>query len=111
MTVFPVERVRSQFPALSTPSVFLDNPAGTQVPRQVIEAVSGAMVLAASNTGGYFQASNYASNLTGSINPAAELIKLAKGAGALVYVDAVQFVPHGPADVAKLDCDFLACSS
>jgi selenocysteine lyase/cysteine desulfurase len=57
VTVFPVERVRSQFPALSARSVFLDNPAGTQVPRQVIEAVSAAMVGAASNTGGYFQAS------------------------------------------------------
>ena len=219
MTVFPVERVRSQFPALNTPSVFLDNPAGTQVPRVVIEAVSAAMVGAASNTGGYFQASldadaiyaraheamaellggtsgreivigqsmtmltfqiarslgrgwgpgdeiivtrmdhegnvspwlrmaedrgltvrwlpfnrdtwriepenlrpllsgktrllalNYASNMTGSINPVAELTKLAKEAGALVYVDAVQFVPHGLAEVAKLDCDFLACSS
>lgn len=54
---------------------------------------------------------NYASNMTGSINPVAELTKLAKEAGALVYVDAVQFVPHGPAEVAKLDCDFLACSS
>jgi len=57
VTIFPVERVRSQFPALSAPSVFLDNPAGTQVPRQVIEAVSAAMAGAASNTGGYFQAS------------------------------------------------------
>jgi hypothetical protein len=57
VTIFPIERVRSQFPALNTPSIFLDNPAGTQVPRQVIEAVSGAMVGAASNAGGYFRAS------------------------------------------------------
>src|ERR1700692_3949026 len=60
VTAFPIERVRSQFPALSTPVVFLDNPAGTQVPRAVIEAVSAAMVAAASNTGGYFQASVHA---------------------------------------------------
>jgi cysteine desulfurase family protein (TIGR01976 family) len=219
VTIFPVELVRSQFPALKTASIFLDNPAGTQVPRQVIEAVSAAMAGAASNTGGYFQASldadaiyaeaheamaellggtsgreivlgqsmtmltfqiarslgrswhpgdeiivtrmdhegnvspwvrmaedrgltvrwlpfnrdtwriepedlrpllssktrllalNYASNLTGSINPVAELTKLAKEAGALVYVDAVQFVPHGLAEATKLGCDFLACSS
>ena len=32
---------------------------------------------------------NYASNLTGSINPVAELTGLAKQVGALVYVDAV----------------------
>jgi len=54
---------------------------------------------------------NYASNLTGSINPLAELTRLARQAGALVYVDAVQFVPHGKAEVAQLDCDFLACSA
>jgi cysteine desulfurase family protein (TIGR01976 family) len=219
MANFPIEQVRSQFPALGNSTTFLDNPAGTQVPRQVIEAVSAAMVGAASNTGGYFQASldaddiytqaheamaemlgaasgreivigqsmtmltfhisrslgrnwgpgdeiivtrmdhegnvapwlrlaedrgvtvrwlpfnrdtwriepedlkallnsktrllalNYASNLTGSINPVAELTSLAKDAGALVYIDAVQFVPHGLADVEKLGCDFLACSS
>jgi cysteine desulfurase family protein (TIGR01976 family) len=54
---------------------------------------------------------NYASNLTGSINPVADLTRVAKAAGALVYVDAVQFVPHGLADVGALGCDFLACSS
>ncbi|HEX3849088.1 MAG TPA: cysteine desulfurase-like protein [Steroidobacteraceae bacterium] len=219
MTSFPIERVRSQFSALSTPSAFLDNPAGTQVPRQVIDAVVRAMAGAASNLGGYFQPSrdadaiyaraheamaemlggasgreivigqsmtmltfhiarslgrdwhagdeiivtrmdhegnvspwlrmaedrgltvrwlpfnrdswriepedlepllssrtrllalNYASNLTGSINPVADLTRVAKAAGALVYVDAVQFVPHGLADVGALGCDFLACSS
>jgi cysteine desulfurase family protein (TIGR01976 family) len=219
VAVFPVERVRSQFPALGRPQVFLDNPAGTQVPRPVIDAVAGAMAGAASNIGGYFQASrdaegiysrahgamaellgatsgdeivigqsmtmltfqmarslgrdwhpgdeiivtrmdhegnvspwlrmaedrgltvrwlpfnrdawriepedlrallssktrllalNYASNLTGSINPVVELVAVAKQAGALVYVDAVQFAPHGLVDVAQLGCDFLVCSS
>src|SRR6202030_132921 len=46
---------------------------------------------------------HYASNMTGSINPVAELTALAKDAGALVYVDAVQSVPHGLTEVAKLD--------
>ena len=54
---------------------------------------------------------NYASNLTGSINPVAALTRMAKEAGALVYVDAVQFVPHGKAEVLHLGCDFLVCSS
>jgi selenocysteine lyase/cysteine desulfurase len=54
---------------------------------------------------------NYASNLTGSINPVAALTRMAKQAGALVYLDAVQFVPHGKAEVMQLGCDFLACSS
>lgn len=54
---------------------------------------------------------NYASNLTGSINPVKRLVKLAREAGALTYVDAVQFAPHGLVDVQDLGCDFLACSS
>lgn len=54
---------------------------------------------------------SYASNLTGSINRVKELTALAKEAGALVYVDAVQFAPHGFVDVAEIGCDFLACSA
>ncbi len=219
MTAFPIEQVRGQFPALAGGEAYLDNPAGTQVPRVVIDAVSAAMAQAASNTGGKFRASkvadaiwnrahdsmaellgassgeqitigqsmtmltfhlsrsigrewregdeiivtrmdhegnvapwvrqaadrgatlrwlpfnrdtwriepedlkallsdktrflalNYASNLTGSINAVRELTALAKDAGALVYVDAVQFAPHCKIDVSALGCDFLACSS
>ncbi|HKY94697.1 MAG TPA: cysteine desulfurase-like protein, partial [Kiloniellales bacterium] len=54
---------------------------------------------------------NHASNMTGSINDVAALSALAKQAGALVYVDAVQFAPHGLIDVAGLGCDFLVCSA
>jgi cysteine desulfurase family protein (TIGR01976 family) len=218
-SAFPIDEVRRQFPALLKPCAYLDNPAGTQVPRSVIEAVAAAMTGAASNLGGYFQDSqaadaiyeralaamadllgggsareiivgqsmtmltfqmsrslgyswragdeiivtqmdhegnvspwirlaeerglvirwltfnrdswciepedlrplltertrllalNYASNLTGSINPVAALTRMAKEAGALVYLDAVQYVPHGKAEVTRLGCDFLACSS
>jgi cysteine desulfurase family protein (TIGR01976 family) len=53
----------------------------------------------------------YASNLLGTINPVKKLVKTAKDAGALVYIDAVQYAPHGPIDVQDLDCDFLVCSS
>ncbi len=219
MSAFPVDLVRQQFPALAAPEAFLDNPAGTQVPRPVIEAVAAALGGAASNLGGNFAASrradaiydgahdamadllgaasgreivigqsmtmltfqlsrslgrgwkagdeiivtrmdhegnvspwlrlaeergltirwlpfnretwriepedlqpllndrtrllalNYASNLTGSINEVAALTAMAKAAGALVYVDAVQFAPHGLVDVQALGCDFLACSA
>jgi len=219
MSTFPIELVRSQFPALAGAAVFVDNPAGTQVPRQVINAVAEAMTGAASNIGGFFAASkcakdiwtrahdataellgghsgrevilgqsmtmltfhisrslghawapgdeiivtrmdhdanvapwlrlaedrglivrwlpfnrdtwriepedlkpllgartrllalNYASNLTGSINPVTELTSLARDAGALVYVDGVQLVPHVKADVKAIGCDFLVCSS
>jgi cysteine desulfurase family protein (TIGR01976 family) len=53
----------------------------------------------------------YASNLLGTVNPVKKLIRMAKDAGALVYIDAVQYAPHGPIDVQDLDCDFLVCSS
>jgi len=219
MTGFPIDLVRRQFPALADGDAYLDNPAGTQLPRGVVEAVTAALTGAASNLGGYFRASqaadaiyarahaamadllgaasereiligqsmtmltfqiarslgrnwragdelivtrmdhegnvspwlhlaeerglavrwldldrdswriepdqlrpllnprtrllalNYASNLSGSINPVAELTRLAQAAGALVYVDAVQYAPHGKVEVASIGCDFLACSS
>ncbi len=52
----------------------------------------------------------YASNIVGTINPVAEITKLAHAAGALMFVDAVHYAPHGLIDVKALDCDFLACS-
>src|SRR5271165_2267127 len=53
----------------------------------------------------------YASNAVGTINPVKEIIRLAHAAGALAYVDAVHYSPHGLIDVAALDCDFLVCST
>ena len=53
----------------------------------------------------------YASNLLGTVNPVKKLTQMAKDAGALVYIDAVQYAPHGPIDVQDIGCDFLVCSS
>ncbi len=53
----------------------------------------------------------YASNALGTINPVEQITRMAHDAGSLVYIDAVQYAPHGPIDVQKLDCDFLVCSS
>lgn len=214
--------LRSHFPALSLeehgrPAVFLDNPAGTQVPQQVVDAIAGYMLRANANTGGAFLTSRrtdetiaaarlamadllgcnpdevvfgpnmtslafmlsrsigrtlregdeivvtaldhdaniapwvaleergvvirradihvpdctldmpgllaligertrvvavgYASNAVGTINDLAPIIARAHEVGALVFVDAVQYAPHGPIDVRALGCDFLACSS
>ena len=52
----------------------------------------------------------YASNIVGTINPVAKITRLAHAAGALMFVDAVHYAPHGPIDVKALDCDFLVCS-
>ncbi|TIN00012.1 MAG: cysteine desulfurase-like protein [Mesorhizobium sp.] len=214
---FPVEAVREKFPALFLTDkgrrrIYLDNPAGTQVPQAVADAVSRCLLTTNANLGGYFEttlaaqqvvdeahqamadflgsaspeeiiiganmttltyhmsrtlgrtmqpgdeiiltrmdhegnvspwlqlaedlglvvrwlpfdekswqveeatlagllsektrlvALNYASNLTGSINRV-------KALTALVYVDAVQFAPHGLIDVQELGCDFLICSA
>jgi cysteine desulfurase family protein (TIGR01976 family) len=54
---------------------------------------------------------NWASNGAGTISDAGRLCELAREAGAISYVDAVQYAPHGPADVHALGCDFLACSA
>ena len=53
----------------------------------------------------------YASNAVGTINPVHEVVRRAHEVGALAYIDAVHYAPHGPIDVRALDCDFLVCSS
>ena len=53
----------------------------------------------------------YASNALGTINPVKKITEMAHDVGALVYVDAVQYAPHGPIDVQGLDVDFLVCSA
>ena len=53
----------------------------------------------------------YASNAVGTINDVKEVIRLAHAAGAMAFVDAVHYAPHGPIAVRELDCDFLACST
>jgi cysteine desulfurase family protein (TIGR01976 family) len=52
-----------------------------------------------------------ASNALGTINPVTEAVRIVRAhSSALVYVDAVQSVPHIVTDVASLGADFLACS-
>ena len=53
----------------------------------------------------------YASNAVGTINDMQKAVQLAHQAGALCFIDAVQYAPHRSIDVQALDCDFLACSA
>lgn len=53
----------------------------------------------------------YASNALGTINPVQQITRMAHSVGALIYIDAVQYAPHGPIDVQELGCDFLVCSA
>ena len=52
-----------------------------------------------------------ASNAVGTINPVRDIVERAHEVGALTYIDAVAYAPHGPIDVRALDTDFLVCSA
>jgi cysteine desulfurase family protein (TIGR01976 family) len=52
-----------------------------------------------------------ASNAVGTINPVAEICRLAHAVGAEVYIDAVHAAPHLLPDVAAWDCDWLVASA
>jgi len=214
-----VEKIRSHFPALTSGTVFFDNPGGTQVPLQVIWRMTDYLQQYNANHGGYFRTSSrsdaiiaetrqamadllgaaqaeeivfganmttltmalsrslarwfkpgdeivvtrldhdaniapwlllaqdtgalirwidineenctlkmddcerligtrtklvavgYASNAVGTINKVQRIVEMARAVNALTFIDAVQFVPHGPVDVRAIGCDFLACSA
>ena len=62
---FDLESVRSKFPALSIidngmPRIYFDNPAGTQVPQSVADAMSDCLLKTNANLGGYFASSDEA---------------------------------------------------
>jgi len=51
------------------------------------------------------------SNVLGTINPAREIIRMAKNAGAITLLDAAQSIPHFTVDVNEVDADFIAFSA
>src|SRR3954471_11794288 len=53
----------------------------------------------------------YASNAVGTINPVREIVARAHEVGALTWIDAVHYAPHGPIDVRALGTDFLVTSA
>jgi cysteine desulfurase family protein (TIGR01976 family) len=53
----------------------------------------------------------WAANAVGTINNVQEAIRLAHAEGAVTFIDAVHYAPHGLIDVKAIDTDFLACSS
>ena len=52
----------------------------------------------------------YVSNALGTVNPVAQLAKLAHAVGAVVVVDGAQSTPHLKVDVRAIECDFYALS-
>jgi cysteine desulfurase family protein (TIGR01976 family) len=208
--VYDVEAVRARFAALQRPFAFLDAPAGTQVPDEVIDAIAMYLRESNANVNGAFETSRrtdalieaarataarfltcapeetifgpsmtnlnfmltrtlarelreadevvvtrldhdaniapwlelqhdiglvvrfadldlndleqqlsdrtrvvafpWASNALGTITDVEGICALAHDAGALAWVDAVHYAPHGPIDVASVDADVLLCS-
>jgi cysteine desulfurase family protein (TIGR01976 family) len=53
----------------------------------------------------------WAANAVGTINDVGEAVRLAHASGAVAFIDAVHYAPHGPIDVPAFDCDFLVCSA
>jgi cysteine desulfurase family protein (TIGR01976 family) len=52
----------------------------------------------------------FASNALGTVNDVRRIAELAHSVGALTWVDAVHYAPHGPIDVTDLQADVLLCS-
>jgi cysteine desulfurase family protein (TIGR01976 family) len=52
----------------------------------------------------------WASNALGTLVDAERICRLAHDAGALAWVDAVHYAPHGPIDVTAVGADVLLCS-
>jgi len=69
-----------------------------------------------SNPGKYFTDKTkivcaiHQSNVFGTVNPIAEIVKLAHNVGAYVLVDGAQSTPHHRVNVTELNCDFFAFS-
>lgn len=68
MSDFPIDDVRGQFPSLNIKDdgkarVYLDNPAGTQVPQRVIDRMIDAMTRTNANLGGFFTTTTLAGDL------------------------------------------------
>jgi cysteine desulfurase family protein (TIGR01976 family) len=98
-----------------TPWVMVAEDRGCTVRRVDFNPEDGTLNLedmrAALKRGPKLLAVGYASNALGTINPLDKIIPMAKEAGAWVYIDAVQYAPHGPIDVQALGCDFLVFSA
>ncbi|HUY96025.1 MAG TPA: cysteine desulfurase-like protein [Verrucomicrobiae bacterium] len=52
----------------------------------------------------------YASNAVGTVNDVATICAGARRVGAISFIDAVHYAPHGSIDVEALGCDALVCS-
>lgn len=90
MTPFPVSAVRAQFPALALKDggasrVYFDNPAGTQVPRQVIDRTVECLTASNANLGGFFSTTVKAGALVDAAHQACADFYNAASPGEIVF--------------------------
>jgi len=80
---FDLDAIRARFPALSITDdgksrIYFDNPAGTQVPNSVVEAMSNCLLKANANVGGQFVTSSRADAIFAGVHEAmADLLNAA----------------------------------
>ena len=87
---FDIAAARVQFPALAitdgdAPRVYFDNPAGTQVPRQVIERTVECLTARNANLGGYFTTTIGAGELVDAAHQACSDLYNAASAEEIVF--------------------------
>ena len=87
---FDVNAARRQFPALEirdggTPRVYFDNPAGTQVPQQVIDRTVAMLTSTNANLGGYFKTTIDAENIVNQAHQACADFYNASSAEEIVF--------------------------
>src|SRR5262245_21936558 len=90
MSEFPVERLRSQFPALQRivaerQAIFLDGPGGTQVPQRVIDAISHYLSTCNANHGGVFTTSRESDHIIHEAHTAVARLLNAPSAEEIVF--------------------------
>ncbi|MGH6874820.1 MAG: aminotransferase class V-fold PLP-dependent enzyme, partial [Aestuariivirgaceae bacterium] len=90
MKDFPVDLIRQEFPALAPGTdvhraIYFDNPAGTQVPRRVLERMHDTMVSRNANLGGFFSTSQRAGEVVAQAHEALADFYNAAGAEEIIF--------------------------
>lgn len=90
LNAFPLSSIREQFPGLAggeegSPRIFFDNPAGTQVSRQVVDRMSEVLISCNANLGGYFSTSRAVSAVVEEAHEAAADFYNAASAREIVF--------------------------
>src|SRR5687768_18172639 len=80
-----VGSIRGQFPALARPVVYLDGPAGSQVPQRVIDAIAAYLVEMNANTHGRFETSVHSDALIADARSAVADLLGAGGGGEIAF--------------------------